>query len=108
MDTERWTRVEQLCQEALERDLQQQTAFLDSACGTNQELRREVESLLAHRQRAGIFLEAPAVQMPDKAFAEESNSATGEASRLVGRLISNCRVIETVASGGMADVYRAR
>jgi serine/threonine protein kinase len=108
MDTERWTRVEQLCQEALERDLQQQTAFLDSACGTNQELRREVESLLAHRQRAGTFLEAPAVQMAAKAFAEESNSATGEASRLVGRLISHYRVIEKVASGGMGDVYRAR
>ncbi len=107
MDAEQWTRVEQLCQEALERDVQQQAAFLDSACGANEELRREVESLLAHRQRARTLLEAPAVEMAAKAFADGTGSATGHASRLIGRLVSHYRVVEKVASGGMGDVYRA-
>jgi non-specific serine/threonine protein kinase/serine/threonine-protein kinase len=109
MDAENWTRVEQLCQEALEHDEGQQSAFLDSACGTNQELRREVESLLAYRQRAGTFLEAPAVQMAAEALTEEAPSATTttDASRLKGRLISHYRIAGKVASGGMGDVYRA-
>jgi non-specific serine/threonine protein kinase/serine/threonine-protein kinase len=107
MDAERWARVEQLCQEALERDEQQQAAFLDSACGTNQELRLEVESLLVHRQRANTFLEAPAVQMAAGAFLEGTASEAAEASRLLGRVVSHYRIVEKVASGGMGDVYRA-
>jgi serine/threonine protein kinase/TPR repeat protein len=105
MDADLWTRVEQLCQEALEREEQQQTAFLDSACGANQELRHEVESLLAHRQGARTFLEAPAVEMAAKAFTERT--AAADASRLVARVVSHYRIVEKVASGGMGDVYRA-
>jgi eukaryotic-like serine/threonine-protein kinase len=105
MNADLWTRIEQLCQQALERDEHQQTEFLDSACGSNQELRREVESLLSHRQRAKTFLETPAVQLAAQAFTEASASA--DASRLIGRVVSHYRVVEKVASGGMGDVYRA-
>jgi serine/threonine protein kinase len=107
MDAEKWTRVEQLCQEELERDECQQAAFLDSACGANEELRREVESLLVHRQRANTFLEAPAVQIAAAAFTEGTGSVAPDASRLIGRVISQYRIVEKVASGGMGDVYRA-
>ncbi|MGC2466338.1 MAG: protein kinase [Candidatus Acidiferrum sp.] len=105
MDAELWARVEQLCQQALERDELLQTAFLDSACGANQELRREVESLLSHRHRAKTFLETPAVQLAAQAFTEANASA--DASRLIGRVVSYYRIVEKVASGGMGDVYRA-
>jgi serine/threonine protein kinase len=107
MDADLWTRVEQLCQAALEREEGQQSTFLDSACGTNQELRREVESLLAYRQRAGTFLEAPAVQMAAETLTEGTPSATTDASRLKGRVISHYRIAGKLASGGMGDVYRA-
>src|SRR5205823_1141259 len=35
-------------------------AFIASACGTDEALRREVEELLRHQQELGSFLESPA------------------------------------------------
>jgi serine/threonine protein kinase len=107
MEADRWERIEQLCQAALERDEAQQTAFLEAACGADHDLRREVESLLAHRRRAENFLETPAMQIAARALALENSSRAGDASRLVGRLVSHYRIVEKVASGGMGDVFRA-
>src|SRR5262249_45146595 len=62
-------------------------AYLDRACGADQELRARVEKLLAASQRAGSFLERPAVELiPDEAAlphadteALASSAAGGEA-----------------------------
>jgi len=105
MEPDRWARVEELCQAALERDERQQEAFLDAACREDPELRREVESLLEHRQRASTFLEAPAVQVAAKVLTEATGSA--DPARLLGRLVSHYRIVEKIASGGMGDVYLA-
>jgi len=48
---------------ALERAEGQRTAFLREACAGDEELRREVESLLAQEDRGDRFLEAPAVEV---------------------------------------------
>ena len=45
------------------RDAQQRTAYLDEACGADQELRAAVERLLKHDSDAGSFLDAPAVDL---------------------------------------------
>ena len=107
MDAERWTRVEQLCQAALERDEHEQAAFLASACGTDQELRREVESLLAHRHKADTFMEAGAMDAAAQALAADGLRNPMDASRWIGRLIPPYRCVAKIASGGMGDVFRA-
>ena len=50
MNPDVWRRVEELCQRALELNESRRAEFLQSACGGNDELRREVESLLAHER----------------------------------------------------------
>ena len=50
-----------ICESALERPAEQRSAFLAEACGGDDELRREAESLLARDGEAGSFLETPAV-----------------------------------------------
>ena len=46
MNPERWQRVKELLNEALDREPDTRSAFLDANCHTDIELRREVESLL--------------------------------------------------------------
>jgi len=53
MTPERWEQIEQLYYAALERDASQRATFLDQACGGDEALRREVESLLASHEQAG-------------------------------------------------------
>ena len=59
MKPERWQRVEEIYHAALERGEGQRAAFLEEACGRDEALRREVESLLAQEKGTGSFLEAP-------------------------------------------------
>ena len=47
MSEERWRRVEDVFHRAADLASSERGAFLDSACGGDQDLRREVESLLA-------------------------------------------------------------
>jgi serine/threonine protein kinase len=106
-DADRWACIEELCQAALDRQADQQAAFLESVCGSDQDLRREIESLLAHRRQAEGFIEAPAIEVAAQALAAEDTRGAANASHLVGRVISHYRIVEKIASGGMGDVYRA-
>lgn len=45
--------------EAIKVPRQQRAAFLDQACGGDEDLRRKVESLLRAHDRVGNFLEEP-------------------------------------------------
>ena len=59
MTPERWRQIEQLFQEALDRDTAERDLFLQKACAGDEELRREIESLLATRQARRISCHSP-------------------------------------------------
>ena len=61
MTPEQWKRIEELFEAAADLDRDEQSSFLEGACGDQPALRAEIESLLATNQRAGRFLETPAV-----------------------------------------------
>jgi serine/threonine-protein kinase len=56
----RWSRVEELFHGALERAPAEREAYLREACGGDEELRREVQSLLAEERSAERMMERPA------------------------------------------------
>ena len=58
MTPERWAEIERLYHAALPRTAGDRAAFLEDACGTDQELLREVESLLKYEPQAAAFLES--------------------------------------------------
>src|SRR2546425_518160 len=110
MTPERWRRIEQLCQAALERDRTLRGAFLEEACAGDEELQREVESLLAQERQVGSFLEASpledlAAQEAQAAIRFGSDSAQ---SALVGEQLGSYSIRSLVAKGGMGEVYCAR
>ena len=74
MGPERWRHIEQLYHDALERNMAQRPGFLDQACVGDEELRREVESLLAQNEEGDGFLEARAMDLAAKELARESSS----------------------------------
>jgi serine/threonine protein kinase/Tol biopolymer transport system component len=101
MTPERWKQIEQIYHQAQQRDAKARPAFLDQACGTDDELRRQVESLLRADDDAQSFLDAPAMNLAAQMVAEEQRP-------LVGKQISHYKIVERIGAGGMGEVYRAR
>jgi len=62
MTPERWRQVQQIYHSTLEREESQRSSFLAEACAGDEELRREVESLLAHKEQSESFSEVPALE----------------------------------------------
>src|SRR5688572_28759925 len=62
MKPERWQDIQNLYHGAVEREPSERSLFLDKPCAGDEALRAEVESLLAHHQQAGSFIETPALE----------------------------------------------
>ena len=62
MKPERWRQIEQLYDRALEIEESRRTSFLREACAGDDDLRRELEQLLAEGPQASSFLEEPALR----------------------------------------------
>src|SRR5437667_4318190 len=102
MATERSQQIEQLYHQARERDLAERAAFLEQACGGDEALRREVESLLAEDDGVGTFLETPALELTRKMSNEDPNQS------IIGRQLGSYSIRSLLAKGGMGEVYCAR
>jgi eukaryotic-like serine/threonine-protein kinase len=114
MDSERWQNVERLYHATLECDEGQRDAFLTHACGGDETLRREVESLVSYGNRAGRFIEGSALEVVAPALAADGGDGQDPASdecriieKMIGNRIAQYRVVEHLGSGGMGEVYGA-
>ena len=67
MDAERWKRVDELLQAALQVPAERQEEFLRQQCGGDAELLEEVRSLLTSHRKAGSFLESPGLHVAEVA-----------------------------------------
>jgi serine/threonine protein kinase/Tol biopolymer transport system component len=103
MTADRWERITELFEAALERPPEERAAFLDAECRGDSSLCDEVKRLLAEHERAGSFLKTPTglrAALQDLAAAQQRF----EPGVLVaGRF----RIVEWLGQGGMGVVYKA-
>jgi serine/threonine protein kinase len=98
----RWEQIEKICQSALELEEKQRSAFVEKACGGDEELRREVESLIKFDKRGDRFIEQPALEAAARMITQEKPES------LLGQQLGSYQVQSLLGAGGMGVVYKGR
>lgn len=101
MNKERWRQIEAVFNEVLARPENEQKAYLAQACGEDAQLRAEIESLLAEKDRDENLLSDPALSFGLTLLAQNRSSLNK------GQKVGAYEIIEMIGSGGMGEVYLA-
>jgi len=100
--SERWRRLEGLFYQALELTPEARAEFLDQSCGTDTELRKDVEGLLESAEKTVDFLEKPVFEAARQMMEDERHETIAPGTQL-----AHYKIISMLGAGGMGEVYLA-
>ncbi len=100
MDTSRWQQIRTLFDRALDVSPGDQESWLDSECGDDNELRREVEELLI------LDSDTDSRRLDDEVVHATLRDINAD-SPMTGLRVGQFRIDEMIGAGGMGTVYRA-
>jgi len=96
---DRWQRILSLFDEVVDVPLPERASRLADSCGSDTDLKRSVESLLASDERTADPLL--------NAISEAAESLLNEhQDRLIGTRVGHYRIVSILGHGGMSTVYR--
>jgi eukaryotic-like serine/threonine-protein kinase len=101
VNPDRWQRLRELFEAAVDKDAAGRAAFLEETCRSDPSLRKEVEALLNSRHDDS-FLERPAYEAAPELFEVEAESG------FIGRKFGTYEITDIIGRGGMGVVYLAR
>src|SRR5262252_3052349 len=101
MTPERYRQIGEIYHAALGVETEERSAFLTRACAEDDELRREVESLIASHEQASGFIAAPALTVAAQLLAGSEKDA------LIGQMVGRYKILSLLGTGGMGRVYLA-
>lgn len=101
MSPERWQQVKAIFNSAINYRPDERGVFLSQACSGDENLRKEVESLIASHEQSGSFIDEPAFVAAASFLADEKLELS------VGQTIGSYEVLSFISRGGMGEVYLA-
>jgi serine/threonine protein kinase/tetratricopeptide (TPR) repeat protein len=112
MTPERWKQIEDVFQTAVDLPPRERRQYIVEACTGDDTLREQVEHLVAQHDRAGDFIEAPAIAVanfqhtsgPDATTLSTTDSFDDPS---IGRRVGVYRILREIGRGGMGAVYLA-
>ena len=104
MTPERWRKVEDIFQTALDLSPDERSKYVFEICGNDESLRRDVQMLLKQHDSAGELLEEPLYANTELGMLE---SFVEENDPMLGRRLGSYRIEREIGRGGMGAVYEA-
>ncbi len=94
-------RLKEIFHSARELPFGEREAFLTGACGSDEQLRREIDALLESDRAADDFIADPPARLVADAFGGSFEPSDA------GRMVGQYKLLECIGAGGMGSVYLA-
>ena len=110
MTPERWRKVKEICFAVLDREPDERSAALRELCAGDDELRRDVEVMIADacREESVYVAASPRAVATPAGISPLAALAGGGAADWKPEVIGEFRIVRIVGEGGMGVVYEAR